>query len=98
VVGSEGFALGFRLVGVDDVFEIGAEEAAKTLTDIYNERKFGVVIVEEGLFNALSRLDRYQLSNSIRPVFVSVGPSSGSDLQEKVKRAVGIDLYKGGEN
>jgi vacuolar-type H+-ATPase subunit F/Vma7 len=80
------------------VFETGPDGARETLTGLMEDKRFGVVIVEETLFEALPRLERYQLSNSIRPVFVAVGPASGSDLQEKVKRAVGIDLYKGGEN
>ncbi len=98
VVGSESFALGFMLVGIGEVFDPSIEEARQTLIGFYEEKKYGIVIVEEEIFDSLPRLDRYTLSNAIRPVFVAVGPSSGADLQEKVKRAVGIDLYKGGEN
>ncbi len=96
VVGSDNFSLGFRLVGIDDIFKADNENASNTLEGLLDADDIAIVIVEEELLDAVSRQLRYRVTNAIRPVFVAVGQSSGEDLKEKVKRAVGIDLYKGG--
>ena len=92
VVGSDTFSLGFRLVGIDDIFEADASNAAGTMEDMLEKEEFAIVIVEEELLDSLSRHWRYRVTNAISPLFVGVGHTTGSDLQDKVKRAVGIDL------
>ncbi len=96
VVGSDNFSLGFRLGGIDDIFKTDEENVSTTLEGLLDADNIAIVIVEEELLDAVSRQLRYRVTNAIRPVFVAVGQSSGEDLKEKVKRAVGIDLYKGG--
>ena len=92
VVGSDDFSLGFMLAGIDKVFRTDADNAPHTLKDILEKEEYAIVIVQEELIDTLPRHLRYRVTNAIKPLFVGVGHSTGSDLQEKVKRAVGIDL------
>ena len=94
VVGSEAFSIGFMLVGIDNVFRADESTASKILEDILHEEEYAIVIVQEELFDALPRHLRYRVTNAIKPLFVGLGHGNGSDIQEKVKRAVGIDLMK----
>ena len=94
VVGSEDFSLGFMLVGIKDVFKADADSASQIMNDILHDEEYAIVIVQEELMNSLPRHLRYRVTNAIKPLFVAVGHSPGTDLQEKVKRAVGIDLMK----
>ncbi len=94
VVGSEDFSLGFMLVGINNVFKADTTNAPQIMKDILHNQEYAIVIVQEELMNSLPRHLRYRITNAIKPLFVGVGHSPGTDLQEKVKRAVGIDLMK----
>ena len=94
VVGSEEFNLGFMLAGIDDVFKADSGNAPKVMQKILDSQKYAIVIVQEELMDALPRHLRYKITNAIKPLFVGVGHSTSTDLQDKVKRAVGIDLMK----
>ena len=37
---------------------------------------------------------RAKVTDSISPVIVTVGGAGMGDLREKIKRAIGVDLYK----
>lgn len=94
VVGSDEFSIGFMLVGIDDVFQANEENAAGIMENMLYKEEFAIVIVQEKLMETLPRHLRYRITNAIKPLFVGVGHESGTDLQDKVKRAVGIDLMK----
>ena len=94
VVGSEKFNLGFMLAGIENVFKTDASNAPKTMQNILEAQEYAIVIVQEELMDALPRHLRYKITNAIKPLFVGVGHSTSTDLQDKVKRAVGIDLMK----
>ena len=94
VVGSYEFSLGFMLVGIDDVFQADSTDAAGIMEKMLHKEEFAIIIVQEELMDALPRYLRYKITNAIKPLFVGVGRTSGSGLQEKVKRAVGIDLME----
>ena len=94
VVGSDEFSLGFMLVGINHVFKADEDNAAQIMSEMLHEQEYAIVIVQEELMDALPRHLRYRITNALKPLFVGVGHSAGTDLQEKVKRAVGIDLMK----
>lgn len=45
------------------------------------------------MIDSLPHNIRAKVMNSIQPVVVPVG-GTGNDLREKVKRVIGVDLYK----
>ncbi|MCK5310057.1 MAG: V-type ATP synthase subunit F [Thermoplasmata archaeon] len=94
VVGSEEFSIGFMLAGIEKVYKADASNASQIMQSLLDNEKYAIVIVQEELVDALPRNLRYRITNAIKPLFVGVGHSTGTDLQDKVKRAVGIDLMK----
>lgn len=96
VAGDEDFVLGFQLAGIrraekaDNPAELGA--AIERL--LGGPKDIGILIVNAKDVPALAPNVRRRLTESIDPVVIQMGDDSGGDLREKVKRAIGIDLYK----
>jgi vacuolar-type H+-ATPase subunit F/Vma7 len=96
VVGSEMFSLGFDLIGVQDIFDADENNADEIIEELLFSKDFKLIIVEEKLMHALPRHLWHRVVNSMRPLFVVVGPDAGKVLSEKVKRAVGADIAGAG--
>ena len=56
----------------------------------------GIVVIHNLTLQKLSEEARRRFLDSVSPVVVAVGTEEESDLREKVKRVIGIDLFKGG--
>ena len=96
VMGSSDFVLGFNLAGVRKTYTVERSEFAKEMERIIAERdNLGILIVESSNFESLHGNLRRKVSESLEPVVIAMGEGAGeADLREKVKRAIGIDLYK----
>lgn len=96
VVGRDEFVLGFQLAGIRNAIRT-ADSAAfqRAIEDVLasRERTLGILIVDAKDVQTLSSHTRKKLTDAIDPVVVQMG-GEGGDLREKVKRAIGIDLYK----
>ena len=93
VIGSEEFVLGFRLAGVRRVFVATSETYEKRMLEAMATEEVGILAADSKDLQLLSPQIRTKVLNSIQPVVVPVGKDE-SDLREKVKRAIGVDLYK----
>ncbi len=93
VLGNEEFILGFRLAGVTKVYKAEGAEVEEKLLQLIEERSIGVLAIDSSDLDKLSASARKRALESIAPVVVPVGREEG-DLREKVKRAIGVDLYK----
>lgn len=94
VLGSEDFVLGFRLAGLRRALIISSdEEYAQKLEELMEDENVGIVAVDSADLARLNPIQRRKTLDSIRPVVIPIGRDE-SDLREKVKRAIGIDLYK----
>jgi len=93
VIGSEEFVLGFRLAGVRSVFVATPENYEKRMLEAMATESVGILAADSKDLPLLSHQVRTKVLNSIQPVVVPVGKDE-SDLREKVKRAIGVDLYK----
>jgi len=93
VVGSEEFVLGFRLAGLRRVFIADKNNYQSILTKAMADANIGVLAVDAKDLNYLPQNIRTKVLDSIQPVVVPVGGDE-SDLREKVRRAIGVDLYK----
>jgi V/A-type H+-transporting ATPase subunit F len=95
VVGHPDFTLGFRLAGVKQIFEVeDAKAREKKIHDIVDRAEVGILVIHGDDFAAMAPAQRRQLSNTVRPVVIPVGPREDTDLREKIKQAVGVDLWK----
>jgi len=93
VIGSEEFVLGFRLAGLRRVFVATPENYEKKMLEAMSAETVGILAVDSKDLQMLSPQVRQKVLDAIQPVVVPVGKDE-SDLREKVKRAIGVDLYK----
>jgi len=93
VIGSEEFTLGFRLAGIRRVFVADQENYQEKMLDALSQPTIGILAVDAKDLDNLPFNMRHKVLESIQPVVVAVG-GSDDDLREKVKRAIGVDLYK----
>jgi len=96
VLGSPDFVLGFNLAGVRRTWAVEPRDFPKTIDHVLaSEKDVGILIVRGSDLEALPPLQRKKANDSIDPVVVAMGEGAGEgDLREKVKRAIGIDLFK----
>lgn len=97
VIGPEEFVLGFQLAGVRDVVATkDADGFRDAVDDVLAKRKMnevGILIVDAKDVESLPPTTRRKIADTLEPVVVQMG-GQGGDLREKVKRAIGIDVYK----
>ena len=93
VIGSDEFVLGFRLAGLRRVFVATPENYQEVLLKAMEEPDIGVLAADGKDLDLLTPQVKARVMDSIQPVVVPVGRGE-TDLREKVKRAIGVDLYK----
>lgn len=93
VIGSDEFVLGFRLAGLKKVFIDNGEKYQEKMQEALTDENIGILAVDAKDLQYLTANYRAKILNAIQPVIVPVGGDE-SDLREKVKRAIGVDLYK----
>ena len=93
VIGSDEFVLGFRLAGIRRVFVAEKDNYQEKMLEAMSQPNIGILAVDAKDLDNLSFAVRHRVMDSIQPVIVPVGGDQ-SDLREKVKRAIGVDLYK----
>jgi len=93
VLGSDEFVLGFRLGGVKRIYTAKPKDYEAKALELIADSSIGVLAIDSSDLELLSPNARRKVMESIAPVVVMVGKAE-SDLREKVKRAIGVDLYK----
>lgn len=96
VMGNPDFVLGFNLAGVRRTYAVDDKEFPRTIERVLQKpENLGILIVQGSSLETLPPLLRKKATESLEPVVVAMGEGAGeADLREKVKRAIGIDLYK----
>lgn len=95
VVGSSTFALGFRLAGVRKILEADQpEQVTKACLTFLDDSDVGILVMETGDLARLDAQVRRQLEASVRPTLVTIGAEEDTNLREKLKQALGVDLWK----
>ncbi len=93
VIGNEDFVLGFRLAGLRRVFVATPENYGEVMKQAMSDPNIGILAADGKDMDLLPSNVRQKVLDSIQPVVVPVGRGE-TDLREKVKRAIGVDLYK----
>ena len=96
VIGKSDFVTGFRLAGIRKVYEtadvISIESAVKSALQ---DKGVGIIVMHNDDIGNLPELLRKNLNESVQPTVVALGGSgAGSSLRDKIKQAVGVDLWK----
>ena len=93
-VGRDDFVQGFKLVGVRKAIPATPEDLESKIGEVLDDPEVGILILNTADMKALSHTMRRRLDTAARPVVISVGAAEDEDLRTKVKRAIGVDLFK----
>ena len=93
VVGTEEFVTGFRLAGIRKVYAVSPDKLIETVVRVMDEQDVGILAVYTKDLERLPAQLRTKMMESVDPVVIPVGLDEG-DMRDKVRRAMGIDLYK----
>lgn len=95
VVGRSEFVTGFRLAGVRKIFEVNDGELEAAVHEILEDREIGILVMHGDDLNKLPEMLRNTINDSVEPTVVTLGGSAqSSNLREKIKQSVGVDLWK----
>jgi V/A-type H+-transporting ATPase subunit F len=92
IVGTDEFVLGFRLVGVRKVIGCPDDKLEEKITEVLADEEVGILVLHDNSLNKLPPSMRTKLREGSKPVLITIGEEE-EDLREKVRRAIGIDLY-----
>lgn len=91
-LGSGDFILGFRLAGILSCVEAG-DDFEEQLLKLMSNPKIGVVVVTDSDMGKLRTTVRAKAESSVRPVVIPIGIHEGGSLRDRIRQAIGIDLY-----
>ena len=91
--------LGYRLLGVQDAFQAGKDDAHKIVMDLFNSNEYALIIVGNQARGGLSATLKERLESSITPLVVFM-PSLDSQSNEEslsllARRVLGVDMKVG---
>jgi len=95
VVGKTDFIVGFRLAGIRKTFDVKDDkELESTIRECLNDDNLGIIVLHSDDVKKLSPALQRTIDESIEPTFIAIGSKEESGLREKIKRAIGVDLWK----
>ncbi len=96
VIGSSEFVLGFRLAGIRRTFTAESDEKlVEHITKALDDGTIGILVLQNRDMNRIPRRLQTTLENSVKPTVIAVGGEEGGmSMREKIKRSVGVDLWK----
>ncbi len=94
-VGGSESVLGFNLAGVKKSYAANTEEEMiSKINEVMADSSVGILVLKQADYNKLPKRLQEQLSDSIRPTVISIGTEHSTEMREKIKRAIGVDLWK----
>ncbi|MGC9514105.1 V-type ATP synthase subunit F [Methanocrinis sp.] len=95
VVGSGDAVLGFTLAGVRKAYEATSEdELISKIETVMADPDVGILVLSQSDFNNLPSRLRGTLTESVKPTVIAIGTEQSTEMREKIKRAIGVDLWK----
>ncbi|MBE0521913.1 MAG: V-type ATP synthase subunit F [Candidatus Methanoperedenaceae archaeon] len=95
VVGSSDFVIGFRLAGVRKIFETNHDDIEEKIKGIMEDRTVAILVLHQDDVGRLPDHLQKTLDDSVEPTIISIGgKGESSNLREKIKQSVGVDLWK----
>jgi V/A-type H+-transporting ATPase subunit F len=95
VIGNSDFVIGFRLAGIRKIFEANSPDIESKIQAILNDKTVGILIIHDNDMKKLSPHMQKTLDDSVEPTVIAIGGKGEStNLREKIKQSVGVDLWK----
>jgi V/A-type H+-transporting ATPase subunit F len=94
-IGSGDSVLGFSLAGIKKAYAASTEDELITkINEVMANPNVGILVLKQSDYNRLPKRLQGQLSDSIRPTIIAIGTEQSTEMREKIKRAIGVDLWK----
>ncbi|VVB90911.1 V-type ATP synthase subunit F [uncultured archaeon] len=95
VVGKSDFVLGFRLAGIRKTYEVTPADIDSKIQEVLGDRTVGILVIHNDDLIKLSAHMQKILDDSVEPTVIAIGGKGEStNLRDKIKQAVGVDLWK----
>ena len=97
VIGNSEFILGFRLAGIRKTYAAeNDEKLVEHITSVLQDAEVGILVLKSSDMEKVPRKLRVTLDNSVKPTVIAIGggEEGGLSMREKIKRSVGVDLWK----
>ena len=95
VIGNDLFTIGFRLVGIEKWFNISGDVSVdEVVKSALSDKGIGVIVIHDKNWKELEPSLRKKLSNSVKPTVIAIGSEVDQGLRDRIKTAVGVDLWK----
>ncbi|MDD1726288.1 MAG: V-type ATP synthase subunit F [Methanothrix sp.] len=94
-VGGSESVLGFNLAGVKKSYAADTEEQmVSKIGEVMADSNVGILVLKQSDYKKLPKRLQEQLSDSTKPTVISIGTEQSTEMREKIKRAIGVDLWK----
>ncbi len=96
VIGNSEFILGFRLAGIRKTYAADTEEKLNEyINNVLHDANVGILVINSSDMQKVPRRLRSTLENSVKPTVIAIGGEEGGlSMRERIKRSVGVDLWK----
>ena len=96
VIGNGEFILGFRLAGIRKTYAAeNDEKLIEHITSVLRDIDVGILVLKSSDMEKVPRKLRATLENSVKPTVIAIGAEEGGlSMRERIKRSVGVDLWK----
>lgn len=96
VIGNSEFILGFRLAGITKTYAAESEEkVVEYVNRVLNNSSIGILVLNSSDMAKIPVRLRTTLENSVHPTVITLGEEEGGlSMRERIKRSVGVDLWK----
>jgi V/A-type H+-transporting ATPase subunit F len=96
VIGNSEFILGFRLAGIRKTYAAENDEKRNEyITNVLQDVQVAILVLNNSDMEKIPRRLRTTLENSVRPTVIAIGAEEGGlTMRERIKRSVGVDLWK----
>ncbi len=95
IVGSSDFVIGFRLAGIRKTYDVTSSDIEAKIQNVLNDKNVGILIIHNDDMKMLSPHMQKTLDDSVEPTVIAIGGKGEStNLRDKIKQAVGVDLWK----
>lgn len=95
VVGSSDFVIGFRLAGIRKIYDTTSDAMEAKIQSVLKDKNVGILVIHNDDMKKLSPHMQKILDDSVEPTVIAIGGMGEStNLREKIKQSVGVDLWK----
>jgi V/A-type H+-transporting ATPase subunit F len=95
VIGKTEFVVGFKLAGIRKTFDVRSDkELENKIRECLNDRNLGIIVLHTDDVKKLPQGLQKVIDESVEPTFIAIGSKEDAGLRDKIKRAIGVDLWK----